>query len=218
MLFWMTAPEPPSADPWRDTFIALLLGASHEFNNKLTAIVSLSDLFLNELPSQHPMASGLSTMRSTAYGISEVLHQLAAQYFAHIGQRELFDLNSVANEVTALLRRCVSSRVEVACEIHSQPLPVTGDAVWLRRVLLVLAILATRRTAERGVIKLRTSGGAQAAVAVRIEGLDEKALVRRDGEERAALDEAGHFASAHGGTFQATNLEFVLTMALETSL
>jgi signal transduction histidine kinase len=218
MLFRMTAPEPPSAEPWRDTFIALLLGASHEFNNKLTAIVSLSDLFLNELPPQHPMASGLSTMRSTAYGISDVLHQLAAQYFARTGQRELFDLNSVANEVTALLRRCLSSRIELACEIHPQPLPITGDAVWLRRVLLGLAILASRRTAERGVIKVRTSGGTQAAVAVRIEGVDEKALVRRDGEERPALDEAGRFASAHGGTFQTTNLEFVMTMAIETSL
>ena len=218
MLFWMTAPEPPSADPWRDTFIALLLGASHEFNNKLTAIVSLSDLFLNELPAQHPMASGLSTMRSTAYGISEVLHELAAQYFARTGQRELFDLNSVVDEVTALLRRCVSSRIELAIDIHPEPLPVTGDAVWLRRVLLVLAILATRRTAERGVIKLRTSGGAQAAVAARIEGMDEKAVVRRDGEERPAFDEAARFAVAHGGTFQATNLELVLTMAIETSL
>src|SRR5688572_5327928 len=210
MLFWMTAPEPPSADPWRDTFIALLLGASHEFNNKLTAIVSLSDLFLNELPAQHPMASGLITMRSTAYSISEVLHQLAAQYFAHTGQRELFDLNAVVNEVTALLRRCVSTRVEVACEIHPEPLPVTGDAVWLRRVLLVLAIAATQRTAERGVIKLVTSGGGQAVVAVQIQGVEEKALVRREGEELAALDEARRFASAHGGTFHATNFEFVV--------
>src|SRR5688572_4011449 len=97
--FSMTPPEPPSADPWRDTCIELFLGASHEFNNKLTAIVSLSDLFLNDVGPNHPMAAGLTTMRSTAYGISEVLHQLAAHYFAQPGRRELVDLNAVSREV-----------------------------------------------------------------------------------------------------------------------
>lgn len=211
----MDAPEPSSPDPWRDAYIALSLGAAHEFNNKLTAIVSLSDLFLNELGPQHPMASGLSTMRSTAYGISEVLHQLAAQYFAQTGRRELVDLNAIANEVTALLRRCMSSRVEVTCEIHPQPLPVSVDAVWLRRVLLMLAVLATKRMPESGTVIVRTCGGPHAAVALSPESTGDRSVVPRSDEERSALSEAARFASAHAGTFDTRDDQLVLTMALE---
>ena len=211
----MTLPEPPSADPWRDTYIALSLGASHEFNNKLTAIVSLSDLFLNDVGPNHPMSAGLSTMRSTAYGISEVLHQLAAQYFAELGRRELVDLNAVVREVVALLRCCVSSRIEVERELHAQPLPVTVDAVWLRRVLLMLAILATERMPETGALTLRTSGNAQASVAFAITTPPDRPLVVRGDEERAALGEAARFAEGHGGKFKAADTELTLTLALD---
>lgn len=211
----MTAPAPSSPDPWRDAYLALSLGAAHEFNNKLTAIVSLSDLFLNELGPQHPMAAGLTTMRSTAYGISEVLHELASQYFAQTGRRELADLNSVAREVVGLLRRCVSSRIEVAGNIHPQPLPVTVDSVWLRRVLLMLAVLATRRMPESGVVAIQTSGASHGAIAIRIESTGERSLIARDEEERPALHEAARFASAHAATFEAAEKELVLTMRLE---
>jgi len=212
----MTPPTPPSTDPWRDTYIALSLGASHEFNNKLTAIVSLSDLFLNDVGPNHPMAAGLSTMRGTAYAISEVLHQLAAQYFAQPGRRELVDLNAIVREIVALLRCCLSSRIEVASELCAQPLPVTVDAVSLRRILLTLAVLATKRMPETGIVTLRTSGGAHAAVAFGIAApADRPPLVTHADEEGAALDEAARLASAHGGTFKATEDELVLSLALD---
>jgi signal transduction histidine kinase len=211
----MTPPPPPSEDPWRDTCLELFLGASHEFNNKLTAIVSLSDLFLNEVGHNHPMASGLSTMRETAYSISEVLHQLTLHYFAQPGRPELVDLNATVREVAALVRRCVSSRIEVVCEIYAQPLPTTADAVWLRRVLLMLAIVATQRMPETGTVTLRTSGEAHAAVAFAIGVPADRPLVVRGDAERAALGEAARFADAHRGKFKAADHEFVLTLTLE---
>lgn len=212
---WIEIPLDSFEAPWRDAYNALTIGASHEFNNKLTAIVSLSDLFLGDVGPKSPMAPGLGTMRSTAYGISEVLHQLAAQYFAQPGRRELVDLNAIVNEVTPLLRRCISSRIEVTCDVHSQPLPVTVDAVWLRRVLLMLAILATKRVPESGTLSLATSGGSHAVVALRFESFGDRPLVTRLQEDRPALSEAARFAGAHGGTFKPADAEFVLTMALD---
>lgn len=200
---------------WRDAYNALALGASHEFNNKLTAIVSLSDLFLSDVGANSSMAPGLKTMRSTAYGISEVLHQLAAQYFAQTGRRELVDLNATVNEVSGLLRRCVSSRIEVTCAVHKAPLPITVDAVWLRRVLLILAVMATKRIPESGTVALASSGGSHAAVALRMETFNERSLVSRPEEERSALDEAARFASAHRGAFTAADDHFMLSIPLE---
>ena len=215
---WIEIPLDTFEAPWRDAYNALAIGASHEFNNKLTAIVSLSDLFLGDVGPKSPMAPGLGTMRSTAYGISEVLHQLAAQYFAQPGRRELVDLNAIVNEMTGLLRRCISSRIEILCDVHSQPIPVTVDAVWLRRAWLILATLATKRIPENGTVKFATSGGSHAIVTFGIESLGDRRLVVRSEEERPALSEAARFASAHGGLFKSADAEFVLTMALEDLL
>jgi hypothetical protein len=199
---WTQIPPDYFEAPWRDTYNALAIGASHEFNNKLTAIVSLSDLFMGDVGPAHPMAAGLRTMRSTAYGISEVLHQLAAHYFGETGRRELVDLNTTVRSVAALLRRCVSSRIEIECNLHPGPLPVTVDAVWLQRVLLMLAVLAAARTVEAATLAFKTSGGSHAAVTLESRHFTDQPVVARGDREVYAFREAARFAAAHAGGFE----------------
>ena len=201
--------------PWRDTYNALAIGASHEFNNKLTAIVSLSDLFMCDVGPAHPMAVGLGTMRSTAYGISEVLHELAAHYFAETGRRELIDLNAAVRSVAALLRRCVSSRIEIECALHPGPLPITVDAVWLQRVLLILAVLAAVRTVEAAMLTFKTSGGSQAAVVLESRRFGDPSPGDRRDREVCALREAARFAAAHGGSFEESAERITVAVPLD---
>jgi hypothetical protein len=118
-------------------------------------------------------------------------------------------------ETTALLQRCISSRIEVACATDSQPLPVKVDAVWLRRVLLILAILAAKRIAEAGTVTLQTSGGSEATVVFKIGVLADRPPVTQRDDEGAALGEAERFAIAHGGKLNTTGTEIVLTAALD---
>jgi hypothetical protein len=199
---WTQIPLDYFEAPWRDTYNVLAIGASHEFNNKLTAIVSLSDLFLGDVGPVHPMAVGLSTMRSTAYGISEVLHQLAGHYFGAIGRRELVDLNTTVRSVAALLRRCVSSRIEIECDLHPGPLPATVDAVWLQRVLLMLAVLATTRTTEAATLTFKTSGGSHAAVTLESGYFSDQSPVAHGDQDVSGFREAARFAAAHAGSFE----------------
>jgi len=199
---WTQIPLDYFEAPWRDTYNALAIGASHEFNNKLTAIVSLSDLFMCDVGPAHPMAAGLGTMRSTAYGISEVLHQLAAHYFAETGRRELIDLNTTVRSVAALLRRCVSSRIEIECTLHPGPLPVTVDAVWLQRVLLMLAVSAAARTVEAAMLTFKTSGGSHGAATLESKNTGDRSPVANRDRAACAFREAERFAAAHGGGFE----------------
>ena len=212
---WTQIPLDHFEAPWRDTYNTLAIGASHEFNNKLTAIVSLSDLFMSDVGPAHPMAAGLGTMRSTAYGISEVLHQLAAHYFAETGRRELIDLNTAVRSVAALLRRCVSSRVELECDLHSGPLPVTADGVWLQRVLLMLAVLAAARTTEAATLTFMTSGGLHASVTLESRDFGGQPLVADRDREANAFRETARFAAAHAGSFEEAGERITLVIPLE---
>jgi hypothetical protein len=212
---WTPIPLDCFEAPWRDTFNALALGASHEFNNKLTAIVSLSDLFLGDVGPTHFMAAGLSTMRSTAYGISEVLHQLAALYFGETGRRELVDLNTTVKSVVALLRRCVSSRIEIDCNLHADALPITVDAVWLQRVLVMLAVLAAAPTAEAATLTFKTSGGSHAAVTLESGHFSDQSAVAHGDREVYALREVARFAAAHAGSFEETDARITIALPLD---
>ena len=212
---WTQIPLDHFEAPWRETYNALAIGASHEFNNKLTAIVSLSDLFMGEVGPTHPMAAGLGTMRSTAYGISEVLHQLAGHYFAETGRRELIDLNTAVRSVVALLRRCVSSRIEIECNLHPGPLPVTVDSVWLQRVLLMLAVQAAARTKEAATSTFITSGGSHASVTLQSRNFGNQSPVADRDREVYAFREATRFAAAHAGYFEEAGERITVAVPLE---
>jgi len=161
------------------------------------------------------MAAGLGTMRSTAYGISEVLHQLAAHYFAETGRRELLDLNTAVRSVAALLRRCISSRIEIGCELHSGPLPVTVDGVWLQRVLLMLAVLAAARTVEAASLTLKTSGGRLASVTLESRHFSKQPPVDRRDRETYVFGEAARFAAVHAGSFEEAGERITVAVPLE---
>jgi hypothetical protein len=152
-------------------------------------------------------------MRSTAYGISEVLHRLAAHYFAETGRRELIDLNTTVGGVAALLRRCLSSRIEIECVLHPGPLPVTVDAVWMQRVLLMLAVLSAARTAEAATLTFRTSGGSEAVVTLETKNFG-SIVADRDREEYA-FREAERFAAAHAGRFEEAGARFAVAVPLD---
>lgn len=208
----MTRPAPGSLDDgsmehltarklsdalWDNTFGWLAYGASHEFNNKLTAIISLSDLFLTDLGPKHPMAAGLATIRNTAYGISEVLHQLAALHQAAPGRREHVDLNQLTEATQLFLRRCLSSRVTIEQRLHREPLPATIDRVWLQRVLLGLGVNAAARMPSSGTLAFATTLHSRDATAfARVEISDTGQEISR---QQAALSQVELFAEAHGG-------------------
>ena len=164
--------------------------------------------YREEVPPRHCAAAELK-----CYGISEVLHQLAALYFGETGRRELVDLNTTVKSVVALLRVCVSSRIEIDCNLHADPLPITVDAVWLQRVLVMLAVLAAAPTAEAATLTFKTSSGSHAAVTLESEHFSDRSA--RGDREVYALREVARFAAAHAGRFEETSGRITVALPLD---
>ena len=198
---------------WQRTFGLLTMGAAHDINNKLTGITSLSDMYLLEAGPNSPISDGMTAIRASGYSISQLLQQLAAQHQATPGRRELTDINDVVRATAALLRRCVSSQVDLHTELAAQPLPAIVDRVALHRVLLMLAVEAGGITGKSSGVSFAASlADRDGAAWIRIE----MAETAPEARPSAVLECAQRFALSHGGTAEVrrTAMERRLVIAL----
>ncbi len=142
---------------WHAAFAQITSGAAHDLNNKLTGILSFSDLYLEQAGPDHPFHAGLTTIKQTAQQASHMLHRLAAMVSARPGKRELIDLNHLISGTVDFLRSVVSSRIQIDRNLHPEPMPLYVDPARLQRLLLELAVEAAARMPERGVLSINTA-------------------------------------------------------------
>jgi hypothetical protein len=188
---------------WQRAFGFLTMGAAHDINNKLTGITSLSDMYLLEAGPNSPMFDGLSAIRSSGYSIGQLLQQLAAQQQATPGRRELADINEVVQTITALLRRCISSHVNLETSASSEPLSAVIDRVALQRVLMILAMESGMPTSKVGLITITNSRIERDGMSwIRIEmaaTVRESSSLTGSARPAAGIELAERFALGHGG-------------------
>lgn len=213
---------------WDAAFGLATLGATHDLNNKLTAILSLSDLYLTEIDKTHPLREGLATIKQSAQQASQVLHQLASLHQAAPGQPEYVDLNAFITTAADLLRRVMPSRIMVETAARKEPVTVMVDRVRLQRLIVTWALCAVERMPKRGTFRLETdrvSGEGASRGALRIQdtgrpvsGKSEHAAAHAayEAADLAALDQMAKFAEGCGGKFEwrseatGTSLDIVL--------
>jgi signal transduction histidine kinase len=201
---------------WHAAFGLATLGAAHDLNNKLTAILSLSDLYLTEIEKTHPLRDGLATIKQSAQHASQLLHQLTALHQATPGHREHVDLNQFIPVAINLLRRVMTSRIGLETVLHKEAVAVTMDRVHLQRLIIAWALYAAERMPRRGTLRLETSRvsrGGRHWGALRIaDSGDElflprtpaatQPLVVRESPDASTLDQLAAFASSHGGRLE----------------
>jgi hypothetical protein len=222
------------AATWDATFGLMTLGVAHDLNNKLTGILSLSDLYLSDLDKTHPMREGLAMIKQSAQQASQLLHQLASVHQATPGNREYVDLNQFTTVAADLLRRVISSRIAIEAAPHQEPVAVNVERVLLQRLVLAWAMQATERMAKRGQLRLQirrvirngkafggltiTDTGTEVVVPAAPEGAGP--LVIHEPPEAGTLDQLTRLARVHGGTLQlrsqagGTHLEVLLPESL----
>jgi signal transduction histidine kinase len=223
------------AATWDATFGLMTVGAAHDLNNKLTGILSLSDLYLSDLDRAHPMREGLGTIKQSAQQASQLLHQLAAVQQASPGHREYMDLNQFTMVAADLLRRIVSSRIVIEAIPHSEPVAVNVERVRLQRLVLTWVMQAVERMPKRGRLRLQTGrmnrdrkvfGG----LTITDTGTElvmppsppeaSGPLIVHEPPEGATVDQLTRLARAHGGTLEVrsrggnTELEILLPESL----
>jgi two-component system cell cycle sensor histidine kinase/response regulator CckA len=155
---------------WKETLADLIPGLTHDFNNVLTGILTLSEGYLAQIDPKHPFHEGLSLIKQKSFEASQLIHRMARLYQEKAGALSYQDVNTTAAEVVAILRKVTSKCIEISAKLASESLPVYVDAVEFRRVLLAAALSAINAKAGEGKLQFQTSRHDKPRVPSRFKG------------------------------------------------
>jgi PAS domain S-box-containing protein len=98
-------------------------GIAHDFNNLLTAILGYSELVLQDLGPDHPLAVDVKEIRAAGQSAESLTRQLLAFSRRQILQPQTLDLNKVLARVDALLQRIIGedSRADDEADRPARP-------------------------------------------------------------------------------------------------
>ncbi|MGE3510075.1 MAG: ATP-binding protein, partial [Vicinamibacterales bacterium] len=147
-------------------------GIAHDFNNLVTVILGYSELALDELPADHPLADAIGQIRTAGESAAGLTRQLLAFSRRQILAPKTIDLNAVLLRLRLLLRRVIGDDIQLHLNLTPTLATVEVDPGEIERVVMNLAVNARDAMPDGGHLTI------------------ESAIVQ--------LDEA--YASAHPGT------------------
>ncbi len=132
-------------------------GVAHDFNNILTAIISLAESLRRDLESDARLADKAARIDAAAGRGAELVQHLLAFARKQPLKPSLVDVNATVTELLSLLRSTLGKNVRIEAELAGD-LPMTlVDATQLAAALLNMAVNARDAMPEGGVLTLRTN-------------------------------------------------------------
>jgi two-component system cell cycle sensor histidine kinase/response regulator CckA len=142
-------------------------GVAHDFNNLLSAILSYSELVLDDLPADHASREDVEQIRQAGNRAAELTHQLLAFSRRQLLQLRIIDLNAVVASVDRMLRRVIGEDIELRTVLSPSLGHTKADAGQLEQVLINLAVNARDAMPTGGILTITTAnaevGGRHAA-------------------------------------------------------
>ena len=131
-------------------------GVAHDFNNILGVIVGYSQLSLEMLDPELPVANNLVQIKLAADRAANLTHQLLAFSRQQVVSPRLVDLNAVVNDVSKMLTRLVGEDITLLFQ-SSVPLgSIKADAGQIEQVLMNLVVNARDAMPDGGEITIET--------------------------------------------------------------
>lgn len=132
-------------------------GVAHDFNNILGIITGYSELSLEKIDRELPVAHNLEQIKNAAHRAANLTRQLLAFSRQQVIVPRVLDLNAVVNDVSKMLARVVGE--DISIDFHpSLPLwPIKMDAGQIEQVLLNLVVNARDAMPDVGTITIATS-------------------------------------------------------------
>lgn len=132
-------------------------GVAHDFNNLLTVITGAGTLVLEDMPHQHPWRRDVEDMVAAGTRAAALTAQLLAFSRKQVLQPRRLHVNSVLQEVHAMLRRLIGEHVQINIVTRTVTWTVLADPNQLEQVVLNLALNARDAMPEGGTITFETA-------------------------------------------------------------
>ena len=132
-------------------------GVAHDFNNLLSAILSYSEMVLDDLPPDHMSREDVEQIRQAGSRAAELTHQLLAFSRRQLLQPRVIDLNTVVAGVDRMLRRVIGEDIELRTVLARGLSHIRADAGQLEQVLMNLAVNARDAMPSGGILTITTA-------------------------------------------------------------
>jgi two-component system cell cycle sensor histidine kinase/response regulator CckA len=136
-------------------------GVAHDFNNRLTVIMSYAELLSRQLPKASPLHAHAEQVLESAHRASDLTRRLLAYGRRQVLNAQLFDLNAVVDRMRGLLESLVGENVKLSISLGTNR-PVLADPGQIEQVILNLAINARDAMSNGGQLRLETRTAAAA--------------------------------------------------------
>ncbi len=132
-------------------------GVAHDFNNTLTAILSYSDMLINDLAPGDSRRLDLEQIRRSGKRAAELTQQLLAFSRRQVLQTRVLDLNEVVGKTERMLRRVIGEDIKVGIVTGDQPAIIRADAGQIEQIILNLAVNARDAMPGGGLLTIETA-------------------------------------------------------------
>jgi len=134
----------------------LAAGVAHDFNNLLTIIEGHASLQLAEPDISKDLAESLEQIEQAAERAADLTRQLLAFSRRQIMRPRVFNLNSLVDELSGMLRRVLGEKVELRCNFEEGLPLVCVDRTSIEQVVMNLALNARDAMPKGGAIHVFT--------------------------------------------------------------
>jgi PAS domain S-box-containing protein len=132
-------------------------GIAHEFNSSLTAIIGHSELLINDLPPENPLARNAAEIRKAAERTATLTRQLLAYARKQLLDLEILSLNTVITGMENMLPHLTGRNVEVHFDLAADLKSVKADAGQIEQVVVNIVMNAVDAMPNGGKITLETA-------------------------------------------------------------
>jgi len=131
-------------------------GIAHDFNNLLTVITGAGGLVLEDLPKDHPVRQDAEDVVAAGTRAAALTAQLLAYSRKQVMQPRVLNLNTVLDDVQAMLRRLIDAPVQIEVNQEADICCIEADVNQLEQVIMNLALNARDAMPNGGTLTFET--------------------------------------------------------------
>jgi CheY-like chemotaxis protein len=138
--------------------LGVLAGSvAHDFNNLLNVINGYSDLILEDLDPDNPIAADLQRIKSVGKQAASLTSQLLAFGRKQLIQPELINLNEVIEDMGLMLHRLIGENIKMTTAAQPDLWLISADPGQIHQIVMNLAINARDAMPQGGHFTIETA-------------------------------------------------------------